>query len=281
MDTEKGEARVIALSEGHALITARSITKDLYKLGVKKGMTLLVHSSLSSIGWVCGSAASVVLALEEAIGPDGTLVMPTHSGDLSDPAEWKHPPIPSEWWEEIRSEMPPYKADLTPTRQMGAIPECFRKQEGVVRSSHPQVSFAARGKKAEFITQSHKLDYSLGESSPLARIYELCGQVLLLGVGHSNNTSIHLAEYRAEYPGKKIVKPGAPIIADGTRKWVWFDDVNTNDSDFARIGEDFSKETSLVASGTVGLASAMIMPQRELVDYSVKWIRKNRSRPFS
>lgn len=92
--SEKREAKLILRSKDHPFITQKSLAKDLRKIGVKTGMTLLVHSSPSSLGWVCGGAAAIALALEEVLGDEGTLVMLTHSGDLSDPAMWKHPPVP-------------------------------------------------------------------------------------------------------------------------------------------------------------------------------------------
>lgn len=269
----KKEQKVIAATTEPA--TIETLVTDLRSLGVEQGMLLLVHSSLSVLGWVCGGAVAAVLALEEALGAEGTLVMPAHSGDLSDPRSWENPPVPYEWWQIIRAAMPAYDIEMTPTSHMGAIVEAFRGQDGTKRSAHPQLSFCARGPLADQIVAGHALDFGLGEESPLARIYDLKGQVLLLGVGHANNTSLHLAEYRAEYRDKRTVRNGAPISEEGQRRWVEFEDVDIDSGDFERLGADFEAE-GLARAGLVAQGNARLMPQRPLVDYAQRWIEKGR-----
>jgi aminoglycoside 3-N-acetyltransferase len=256
-------------------VTVASLKRDLTALGVKPGMVLLVHSSLSSLGWVCGGAVAVIEALEHLLTSDGTLVMPTHSSGLSEPSYWENPPVPEAWWQIIRDDMPAFQNDLTPSWGMGTISETFRKQDGVLRSYHPQVSFATWGKYAQQITENHSLEYSLGEKSPLARIYDLHGYVLLLGVSHGNNTSLHLAEYRATFP-KKIVQQGAPILLNGKRVWQTFEDIETDNDDFETIGKAFAEATGLERTGKIGLADTKLFSQKELVDFAVEWMEENR-----
>ena len=223
---------------------------------------------------------AVVTALQKVLGSIGTLVMPAHSSGLSEPSKWESPPVPESWWPVIRENMPAYDPALTPTRAMGIIAETFRKQRGVLRSSHPLDSFCACGPQASHIVNDHSLSFGMGEHSPLARIYDLDGFVLLLGVSHGNNTSMHLAEYRATFSTKRIVQEGAPISVSGSRRWATFEDVDIDSSDFDRIGEDFlrSEAGHAVRRGRVGLADCQLMPQRDVVDFTVGWLEENRSK---
>lgn len=257
------------------VFTQSYLKNDLERLGVCRGMTVLVHTSLSAVGHVCGGPVALILALEDILGDEGTLVMPTHSNDLTDPTGWTSPPVPEGQLDLFLNEMPPFSVDLTPTRNMGVVSEVFRKQDGVIRSPHPHVSFSARGREAERICGEHPLANSLGPASPLGRIYDLKGFVLLIGVGHERNTSLHLAEYLADRM-KTPITARAPMLVNGSRQWVEFEDIEIDDSSFGLLGSQFEEETASVQCGTVGGATARLVPQVSIVDYACqKWSESN------
>jgi aminoglycoside 3-N-acetyltransferase len=151
--------------------TVDSLSHDLRALGLTSGATVLVHSSLSAFGYVSGGARAAVMALVETLGRSGTLVVPTHSGELSDPRNWAHPPIPETWWPTVRNYLPAYDAHLTVTRRMGAIAEMVRQWPGAQRSAHPRVSFCAVGPNAQFITDNHGLANGFDERSRCNRAH--------------------------------------------------------------------------------------------------------------
>ncbi len=243
---------------------------------MRAGMTLLVHASLSRLGWVAGGPAAVILALEDALGAEGTLMMPAHSGDLSEPSHWCHPPVPEDWWPVIRAEATAFQTDLTPTRGMGVIAETFRRQAGTLRSQHPQLSFAARGPRAGELTRDHALTPALGEESPLARLYALDGWVLFLGTDHNTNTSLHLAEVRARLTNPQKIQQGSPVLVNGERRWVTFEDFEWDSDDFAALGAEYVPAPGDAFTGRVGLAQTSLLRQRPMVDFAVGWMESHR-----
>ena len=257
-------------------VTVESMTSDLNALGVEVGQTVLVHGSLSALGWVCGGAPAVVDALQRVVGEDGTIVMPTHSPGNRDPTDMSATPVPESWYGTVREEMPPYRPAVTPTQGMGAIVECFRSYPTVRRSDHPQHSFAAWGADAAFVTEDHAYDHSLGERSPLARIYDLNGDVLYLGTTHATSTSLHLAEYRADLDLGTETKASA-VLVEGKREWVQWKDINFDDEDFSDCGAAFEREhPDAFKTGSVGVGNAKLLDQRPLVDFGIKWFEMNR-----
>lgn len=253
------------------LVTRHSLAAELLSLGVRPGETLLVHSSLSALGFVNGGAVAVVLGLLDALGPEGTLVVPTQTGQLADPALWRDPPVPEELWETIRATMPAYDPRVTPSRRVGVIPETVRTWPGALRSAHPQTSFAALGRRAAAVVDGHALDCRLGERSPLARLEEMGARVLLLGAGYDACTSFHLAEYRIP---SLLVAVGRPTPEGG---WEVVTEVAISSFRFEELGQDYERDRP-VARGRVGAAEARLFPVADAVAYAERWLQAHRPR---
>jgi aminoglycoside 3-N-acetyltransferase len=263
-------------AERQAPVTVSRLSSDLDALGLPRGAVVLVHCSLSALGWMPGGVQTLINAVTAHLGPSGTLVVPTHSAHLSDPSHWRAPPVPESWWPVIRAEMPAYDPAMTPTRDMGVFAETLRRHPGACRSAHPHGSFAAIGPRARALTATHELGSMFGEASPLGALYAADAWIALLGVGHGNNTSLHLGEFRAEFPGKRWHREGAPLLLNGQRQWCEFDELQYLDDDFPALGTAFAVETGLERSGPLGWGKARLVPMRAIVDFAERWLAANR-----
>ena len=230
---------------------------------------------MSQLGWVVGGAEAVIQALIGAVGISGTIMMVTHSAGNTDPANWENPPVPKSWVQTIRENMPAYDPMTTPTRGIGVVPELFRHWPSTLRSSHPAFWMAARGPNAQFLTEDHCLTEDMGHRSPLGRLYQLDGHVLLLGVTHWNNTSLHYAEFQAEYPGKQNEKIGSAMMVNGERKWVSYEVIETHTDDFGPSGEAFDQHYQIPVHKIYN-AEVRLFKQRLVVDFGIQWMAANR-----
>lgn len=258
------------------LVTGERLAEDLRSLGLEDGSIVLAHISLSRIGTVIGGEQAVIEALLDVLGPSGTLVMPAQSWQLCDPAVLDDPAVPHAAWQLVRDNLPVYDPAVTPTRTMGRVAELFRTLPGAVRSGHPHRSFAAIGPRATEIAAVHDLDCPNGERSPLRTMFDLGAWTLLLGVGHAKSTVLHLAEHRSGTLSA-TERNGAPLLVDGERRWVEYDEIIVHDHDFEDVGAAFAEDTGLQRYGRVGEAEARLVPQAALVDYAARWFAENRA----
>ncbi|HEY6912612.1 MAG TPA: AAC(3) family N-acetyltransferase, partial [Myxococcales bacterium] len=171
------------------------VVEQLRALGVRRGGVLLVHTSFRAVRPVEGGPPGLIAALRDALGDGGTLVMPAMTDGAS-----------------------PFDPARTPTFQMGITAELFWREPGVVRSGHPGASFAAAGPRAEEICAPQPLSPPHGPDSPVGRVHALGGQVLLLGVGHSESTTLHLAEALAKVPYS--VEHPCVVMVDGEARTI-------------------------------------------------------------
>lgn len=272
-------AEIDAIRRSKAPVTRHDCDIALANLGVREGDVLVVHCSLSSLGWVVGGAQTVLGALVGAVGETGTLTMPSHSGGLSDPANWRNPAVPEEWWDAIRAEMPAFDPHLTPLREMGVVAETFHRLPGTLRSAHPTVSHMANGPLAGHITAHHVPETGLGDGSPLGRLYDAGAKILLLGVDHDNDTSLHLAEHRADWPGRRTRHQGSPIMIDGRRVWVTYDELHLHTDDFVDVGRAHAEEHGEQVE-PLGAGFVRCVDMRSIVDFATAWFSANRNFAF-
>lgn len=158
------------------------ICEGVLASGLRRGGTVLVHSSLSSMGHVPGGAETVILGLLEALGAEGTLLLPALSYRYVDMAR------------------PVFDVRKTPSN-VGAVPEHFRTRQGTRRSVHPTHSVCGVGARAEEMLGAHHLDETpCGAHSPFRKLRDDGGQILFLGCGMRPNTSMHGVEELVEPP---------------------------------------------------------------------------------
>ncbi|WP_437998892.1 AAC(3) family N-acetyltransferase [Sorangium sp. So ce185] len=225
------------------------VVAELLALGVRQGGVLLVHTSFRAVRPIEGGPLGLIRALRAALGDDGTLVMPTMTDGQSvfDPRS-------------------------TPTSGMGITAETFWRQPGVLRSGHPGGSFAAAGRFAERICAPQPLSPPHGPDSPPGRVHELGGQVLLLGVTHAENTTLHVAEAIARVP-YSVAHP-CVIGVDGVARTAM---IHETDHCCRRFGlvDGWLRGRGLQQEGRVGSAHARLCASRDLVAVAVEHLAKS------
>ena len=227
---------------------SKPVTKDVLvacfkQLGIKKGQLVEVHSSLSSFEYVVGGARTIVDALMEVIAEDGTILMPTHVYDNTEPSNWNNPAIEPYLYSSVRRAIPPYDPNENDALGMGAVVENFRRRQGVVTTAHPSVSYAAWGKYAKLLCNRQSLHFPLAEESPAARLYEMKGYVLLIGCEMNKTTCMHLAEYRTD--NRPIIINGACIDSKNGPRWTSYLDLDTDSDIFMKVKPELQKKKAI------------------------------------
>ncbi|MFE4797149.1 aminoglycoside N(3)-acetyltransferase [Streptomyces sp. NPDC056708] len=256
-----------------------ALAGQLSELGVERNGILLVHASMRAVGSVSGGVRAVVTALRDALGGHGTLVVPAFTPENSDTSPHyldRVRGLTDRARDAVRASMPPFDPATSAAPSMGRLAEAVRLTEGAARSVHPQTSFAALGPSARKLVAHHRPDCHLGEDSPLARLYDLRAQVLLLGTGFDTCTAFHLGEYRVPAPPRRTYR--CVVTAGGRRQWWEYEDVALDDSDFAALGADFarSRNSAAVRIGPVGSSTSRLFRFTDAVDFASRWLSSHR-----
>src|SRR3712207_2167537 len=208
------------------MLVARSrLARELELLGLRSGGAAMVHCRMSALGHVVGGAETVVRALLDALGPDGTIM--AYTGWQDEPPD-DLDTLDDETRRIYLEEHPAYDPRVALSRRdHGRVPEALRTWPGARHSEHPEAGVAAVGPFAEALTASHPYDDAYGAGTPYSRLVELGGQVAVVGAPLETVTLVHHAEAVAKVPGKRRVSYGMPVRVSGERVWRTFSDIDT------------------------------------------------------
>jgi aminoglycoside 3-N-acetyltransferase len=255
-----------------ALWTRRHLAAQLHHLGLTQGDAVLVHASLRSVGPILGGPDSLISAVLDVVGAQGTVLgycdWQGEDAILEDPL--------------LRDDIPPFDPNHSRSiRDNGAFPELLRTTPGARRSANPGASCAALGARAEWFTADHALDYGYGPQSPFGKLVEVQGKTLLLGAPLDTMTLLHHAEHLADFPNKRIRRYQAPILVDGNTVWRQFEEYDTSEAPYGMAEDYFASIVSAFldsgrgSRGRVGNAESVLVPARALVDFATGWMTQN------
>ena len=233
-------------------ITKEDIKEGLRRLGLGKNDVVMVHSSLSSLGYVEGGADTVIDALLETVGPHGTVAVPTYSTNA-----FKYVEEEDACYELSIEHMEPYDPETTPV-WTGLIPETFRKRRNALRSLSPAHSIAAIGPKARELTEG-----DWGE-----KLQELGGCVLMLGVSITNNSSAEGAAVEALTESgykEKTARKGRYVTTLGP--WP----------DLTQM-EELYLERRVMKIGRIGQATVRLLKAKPMVGLTQEAVKKDPER---
>jgi aminoglycoside 3-N-acetyltransferase len=259
-----------------SFVTRASLAADLSRLGLAPGDAVMVHAAVSKVGRLIDGPDTIIAALCDAVGPAGTVLAyadwEARYEDLLD----DEGRVPPEWREHI----PPFDPQRSRAiRDNGVLPEFLRTTPGALRSGNPGASLVALGAKAEWFTADHPLDYGYGAGSPLAKLVEAGGKVLMLGAPLDTLTLLHHAEHLADIPGKRIRRLEVPLATPTGAQWRMIEEFDTSDPIVAGLDDDYFAGivTEFLAAGEgrqglIGAARSVLVEAAAITAFGVDWL---------
>lgn len=256
--------------------TRASLRADLARLGVRAGDTVFLHAAMRAVGPILNGPEILAYALLDAVGVNGTIMVYTNWDTLHEGLLDHTGRVLPEWRDHVPGFDPQASRAI---RINGIIAETVRTMHGARRSGNPAASMAAIGRDADWLTANHPQDYGYGNGSPLAKLVETEGRVLMIGAPWRKCTLIHHAEHLARIPDKLVVKYEVPFSAPHGTVWRFIEEYETDDPVHPALPVDHIERivTDFVAAGNglrglVGSASSLLMDAKPLVAFAVEWL---------
>jgi aminoglycoside 3-N-acetyltransferase len=260
-------------SDSNSLVTPSQLVEGFRRLRLEQGQIVMLHASYKAVGRVMGGPNVILQALLDVLTPRGTLMMYAGWEDL--PHLDDTPPDELQVYYDEHPAFDPRIAHAT--RWNGILAEFLRTWPDVHRSENPENSMVAVGAQAEWITRDHPLNYGYGVGSPLAKLVEANGKVLMLGASLDKITLLHHAENLAKMRYKKVVHYQWPILRDGEKVWVEIEDYETGDPHDDYTFEELATAYVALNGGTHGLvgnAQSYLFDAEDICRFAVKWLEE-------
>lgn len=256
-------------------LTKASLIRQCKEIGLSSGDTIMVHASLRSVGEILGGPDVLTGALLDSLGDEGTMMVYVGCQMPFDDVGRGIYSADEEAF--ILEHCPPFEpAQSRASRDFGAFAEFFRTTPGAICSQNPGCRMAAIGSRAEWMLNNHALNYGLGIGSPLEKLCDVGGKVVLIGSDLDAVTLLHYAEAITPIPDKKIVHIRVPLFRSGERQWLDIEEYNSStgirdwpDRFFAEIVQKYLQHSSTAPHGLIGQATTYVLHAKELVEFAV------------
>jgi aminoglycoside 3-N-acetyltransferase len=257
------------------MYSREEVAAGFRRLGVEPGDVVMLHASVRAVGEIAGGPDEIHLALKDALGADGTLVMYASCPAYAD--EIGRGNLTGDEERELLEKLPVFDPlTARAQRENGTLVEFLRTYPGSIVNQHV-ARFVAWGKQAGYLTSSQPWDYAFGYGSLLDRFVGLDGKILLLGCDHDTVTFLHYAEHIVDIPGKRVAKFKVPVEQNGARVWRDMEEFDSSDAGahpnwpsrfFARLVDTHLRKTNN-PGGAVGDAHAVLLDARALLSFAL------------
>lgn len=228
----------------------------------------MVHASVRTVGAVTGGVNVIIHALQDAIGSEGTIAAYVDFAPFFE--------------DDDEDDVPVFDKRIAhAARDHGVLHETLRIWPGALRSDHPDAGVVAIGRLAEWITRDHPFQYGYGNGSPLEKIVQAHGKVLMLGAPLDTITLLHYAEHIAVIPDKRIRRYRRLMPGANGPEWIWFEEFDTTEpvndilplNCFEQIATDYLA-SGCGREGRVGSAASYLFDGSDLVSFGVRWLER-------